>query len=129
MHEEREASVKAERSTSTALILAKHQVVDDPFRETKVRLVSMSAVGAQLDGKAYREGWVAGGKVNLSRPVRGRGGTFSDEQEPGFSAQPCLCLGEPGRGAKRSKRYLLSAGPEHGEGHLVRNGSQAPSKG
>jgi len=73
MHEEREASVKAERSTGTALILAKHQVVDDAFRETKVRLVSVSAVGAQLDGKAYREGWAAGERVNLSRPVKGEG--------------------------------------------------------
>ena len=32
MHEEREASVKAQRSTGTALILAKHQVVDEAFR-------------------------------------------------------------------------------------------------
>jgi hypothetical protein len=73
MHEEREASVKAHRSTGTALILAKHQVVDDAFRETDVRLVSMSAVGAQVNVRAYREGWVAGEKVNLSRPVKGEG--------------------------------------------------------
>jgi hypothetical protein len=73
MHEERETLVKAQRSTGTALILAKHQVVDDAFRETKVRLVSMSAVAARLDGKAYREGWAAGDRVNLSRPVKGEG--------------------------------------------------------
>ena len=73
MHEEREAAVKAQRSTGTALILAKHQVVDDAFRETKVRLVSMSAIGARLDGRAYHEGWAAGDKVNLSRPVKGEG--------------------------------------------------------
>ncbi len=75
MHEEREASVKAQRSTGTALILAKHQVVDEAFRETGVRLASMSAVGARLDGRAYREGLEAGDKVNLSRPVsvEGRG--------------------------------------------------------
>jgi hypothetical protein len=73
MHEEREASVKAQRSTGTALILAKHQVVDDAFRETEVKLVSMSAVGARLDGRSYREGWAAGDKVNLSRPVKGEG--------------------------------------------------------
>jgi hypothetical protein len=73
MHEEREASVKAQRSTGTALILVKHRVVDDAFRETEVRLVSMSAVGAQVDGKAYREGWAAGEKVNLSRPINGEG--------------------------------------------------------
>jgi hypothetical protein len=73
MHEEREASVKAQRSTGTALILAKHQVVDAAFREAEVRLVSMSAIGAQADGKAYREGWAAGEKVNLSRPINGEG--------------------------------------------------------
>jgi hypothetical protein len=73
MHAEREASVKAQRSTGTALILAKHQVVDDAFRETDVRLVSMSAVGAQVNARAYREGWAAGEKVNLSRPVKGDG--------------------------------------------------------
>lgn len=73
MHEERETSVKAHRSTDTALILAKHQVVDDAFRETEVRLVSMSAVGARLNGRAYREGWAAGNKVNLLRPVKGEG--------------------------------------------------------
>ncbi len=70
---EREASVKVQRSTGTALILAKYQVVDDAFRETAVRLVSMSAVGTQVDGRAYPEGWAAGEKVNLSRPVRGEG--------------------------------------------------------
>ena len=73
MHEEREVSVRAQRSTGTALILAKHQVVDDAFREAAVRLVSMSAVGARMDGKAYREGWAAGDKVNLSRPLNGEG--------------------------------------------------------
>ena len=71
LHEEREASVSAQRSTGTALILAKHRVVDDAFHETEVRLVSMSAVGARVDGRAYREGWAAGNKVNLSRPVQG----------------------------------------------------------
>ena len=73
MHVEREATVKAQRSTGTALILAKHQVVDEAFRETDVRLVSMSAVGPQVDGRAYREGWAAGEKVNLSRPMKGEG--------------------------------------------------------
>jgi hypothetical protein len=73
MHAEREASVKAQRTTGTTLILAKHQVVDDAFRETDVKLVSMSAVGGQVNASAYREGWAAGEKVNLSRPVKGEG--------------------------------------------------------
>ena len=65
--------MKAQRTTGTALILAKHQVVDAAFTESEVRLVSMSAVGTQVYGKAYREGWAAGNKVNLSRPVKGEG--------------------------------------------------------
>jgi hypothetical protein len=39
MHDDREASVRAQRSTGTALILARHRVVEDAFRETDVRLV------------------------------------------------------------------------------------------
>ncbi len=73
LHEEREASVSAQRSTGTALILAKHRVVDDAFHETEVRLVSMSAVGGRVDARAYREGWTAGDNVNLSRPVKAEG--------------------------------------------------------
>jgi hypothetical protein len=73
MHEEREASVRAQRVTGTALIVAKHQVVEDAFRETKVRLVTMSGLGARVITNAYQAGWAAGEKVNLSRPVRGDG--------------------------------------------------------
>jgi hypothetical protein len=73
MHTEREASVSAQRSAGTALILVKHQVVDEAFRETKTRLVNMSAVGAQIDRGAYRAGWAAGETVNLSRPIEGDG--------------------------------------------------------
>ncbi|GLR66406.1 hypothetical protein GCM10010909_10860 [Acidocella aquatica] len=69
MHTEREATVRAQRAAGTALILVKHQVVDEAFRETKTRLVSMSAVGAQVDRNAYRAGWAAGDSVNLSRPI------------------------------------------------------------
>src|SRR4029077_14852823 len=36
MHDDREASVRAQRSTGTALILARHRVVEDAFRETDV---------------------------------------------------------------------------------------------
>ncbi len=73
MHTEREAAVSAQRSAGTALILVKHNVVDEAFRETKTRLVSMSADGAQVDRNAYRAGWAAGDSVNLSRPVEGEG--------------------------------------------------------
>jgi hypothetical protein len=73
MHEEREASVRAQRVTGTALILVKNQVVEDAFRQTDVRLVSMSALGPRVSSKAYQAGWAAGDRVNLGRPVQGEG--------------------------------------------------------
>ncbi len=45
------------------------------------------------------------------------------------SAQPRLCLGEPARGAARSKLYLVSGSTGHGECHLVGNGSEIPAEG
>jgi hypothetical protein len=71
MHHDREASVRAQRSTGTALILARHRVVEDAFRETDVRLVSMTAIGQRRIASAFRDGWRAGDRVNLSRPVLG----------------------------------------------------------
>ena len=71
MHHAREASVRAQRSTGTALILARHRVVEDAFRETDVRLVSMTAIGQRRIVSAFREGWRAGDRVNLGRPVPG----------------------------------------------------------
>jgi hypothetical protein len=69
MHKARETSVKARRSTGTALIVAKHRVVEDAFDEVGVRLVSMAAVGRRPIAAAYRDGWAAGERVNLNRPV------------------------------------------------------------
>jgi hypothetical protein len=73
MHDDREASVRAQRVTGTALMLVKHHVVDEAFRETDVRLVSMNAIGPTVITKAYREGMEAGNRVNLSRPLVGEG--------------------------------------------------------
>jgi hypothetical protein len=71
MHAEREASVGAQRSTGTALILVKHRVVDEAFAQAEVRLVATSAVGRRRVAGAFREGWAAGARINLSRPVQG----------------------------------------------------------
>jgi hypothetical protein len=71
MHKEREAQMKAQRSTGTALILAKHQVVEEAFAETGVKLVSSSAIGQRRLMSAYHEGWAAGARINLNRPVNG----------------------------------------------------------
>jgi hypothetical protein len=71
MHRARDATVRAQRSTGTALILAKDRVVEDAFRETDVRLVSMNATGRRVISTAFRAGWAAGERVNLNRPVPG----------------------------------------------------------
>jgi Protein of unknown function (DUF2786) len=71
MHRVREAAVRTQRSTGTALILAKHCVVEDAFRETDVRLVLMSTIGQRRIVAAFRDGWAAGERVNLNRPVPG----------------------------------------------------------
>jgi hypothetical protein len=71
MRRARDATVRAQRSTGTALIVAKSRVVEDAFRETDVRLVSMNATGRRVITTAFRAGWVAGDRVNLNRPVSG----------------------------------------------------------
>lgn len=71
MHRARDATVRAQRSTGTALILAKDRVVEDAFRETDVRLVSMSATGRRVITTAFRAGRTAGDRVNLNRPMSG----------------------------------------------------------
>jgi hypothetical protein len=72
MHAEREATVSAQRSTGTALILARHQVVEDAFRDSAIRL--RSAPGLTLrHNAAFRAGRLAGDRISLNRPVRGGG--------------------------------------------------------
>jgi hypothetical protein len=68
MHAQREAAVVAQRSTGTALILARHQVVEDAFRASKVRLHSLPSLTLRRNA-AFRAGMVAGERVNLNRPV------------------------------------------------------------
>jgi hypothetical protein len=69
MHRARDASVAAQRSTGTALILVKHRVVDDAFRETAIRLVSAGRLSRVRMNGAFRHGLAAGDRVNLNRPV------------------------------------------------------------
>ena len=70
MHRTRDANI-AQCSTGTALVLVKHQVIDDAFRETNIRLVAVTGLRrARLNG-AFRHGLAAGDRVNLNRPVGG----------------------------------------------------------
>ncbi len=73
MHDEREATVRAQRATGTALMLVKQTVVDDAFAETKIRLVTIQAINRPVVTSAYRAGLMAGDRVNLSRPMTGEG--------------------------------------------------------
>lgn len=71
MHQAREATVRAQRSSGTALILIKHRLVEDAFREANVKLESLSALGSRRNSAAFRHGWTAGDQVNLNHPVTG----------------------------------------------------------
>jgi hypothetical protein len=76
MHRQRDANVAAQRSTGTALILVKQQVVEDAFRGTEIRLVAAAGLNrARLNG-AFRHGLAAGDRVNLSRPIGDTGRTL-----------------------------------------------------
>jgi hypothetical protein len=72
LHRERDANVAAQRSQGTALMVVKHRVVDDAFRETEIRLRSVSRRTTIHNSAAYRHGMVAGDRVNLDRPVGGQ---------------------------------------------------------
>ena len=71
MHAEREAAVAAQRPAGTALMLVRHQVVDDAFRARKMPLRSMPGLTLRQNA-AFREGRAAGERVNLRRPIEGR---------------------------------------------------------
>ena len=71
MHQARDAGMAAQRSTGTALMLLKHQVVEEAFQETGIRLVSGGALGRRHVDLAFRHGVEAGNRVSLDRPVSG----------------------------------------------------------
>jgi hypothetical protein len=74
MHAEREAGIAAQRATGTALMVVKHSLVEEAFRAKAIRLVGQRATGVRLDG-AYRQGYAAGDRVDLGRPLGpGQGG-------------------------------------------------------
>jgi hypothetical protein len=68
MHAERQASVAASRTAGTALMVIRHQVVEEAFRTAKIRLQSLPGLTLRRNG-AYRAGRVAGDRVNLRRPI------------------------------------------------------------
>lgn len=74
MHQARDKAVSAQRVTGTALMVVKTSVVEEAFKATKIRLVNGRGSGIREDG-AYQQGYAAGGRVNLDRPLASaRGG-------------------------------------------------------
>jgi hypothetical protein len=71
IHRARDATVRAQRSTGTDLIVTKTRVVEEAFGEIDIRLVRMTATGRRVIPSAFRAGWTAGDRVNLNRPVPG----------------------------------------------------------
>ena len=71
MRRARDATVRAQRSTGTDLIVAKNRVVEEAFGEIDIRLVRMAATGRRVITTAFRAGWAAGDRINLNRPVTG----------------------------------------------------------
>jgi hypothetical protein len=69
MHRARDAHVAVQRAIGTALIVVKHQVVEEAFRETGTRLVGAGRRGRTRLNRAFRQGLAAGERVNLNRPV------------------------------------------------------------
>jgi hypothetical protein len=71
VHQARDVGMATQRSTGTALMLLKHQVVEEAFQETGIRLVSGGGLGRRRVDVAFRHGVEAGNRVNLDRPVSG----------------------------------------------------------
>ena len=67
----RDADIAAPRSTGTALMLLKHQVVEETFQDTGIRLVSGGGLWRRRVNAAFRHGLEAGNRVSLDRPVTG----------------------------------------------------------
>ncbi len=70
MHAEREAQIGAKQATGTALMIIRHQVVEQAFAETKVKLRMVSGLSFHRDA-AYQAGQSAGERVDLRRPIEG----------------------------------------------------------
>ena len=68
-HAEREAAVASARQAGTALMLMKHNIVEEAFAATQTRLVSTRQAARQVVRSAYQDGMQAGDKVNLNRPL------------------------------------------------------------
>jgi hypothetical protein len=60
---------QAAQVTGTALIVLKHQLVEQEFKQAGVKLGKSSSSRRLSDGRAYSKGHEAGSRVNLNRPI------------------------------------------------------------
>ncbi|MGY4800624.1 DUF2786 domain-containing protein [Teichococcus aerofrigidensis] len=72
MHRERGRQRHREAPAGAALMVVKQATVEEAFRETRIRLTRTRPSAVRLDA-AYRQGYDAGGRINLNRPLRGQG--------------------------------------------------------
>jgi hypothetical protein len=60
---------QAAQVTGTALIVLKHQLVEQEFKQAGVKLGKASSYRRLSDGRSYSKGHEAGSRVNLNRPI------------------------------------------------------------
>ncbi len=71
-HAARKAAIATQRVSGTALMLIKHNIVEEAFAATQTRLVSTRRSARKVVRSAYQDGLQAGDKVNLNRPLADR---------------------------------------------------------
>jgi hypothetical protein len=68
MHDARQVN-SPNSPIGTALVVVKHEVIEDAFRAAEIRLVTAAGMRQARVNASYREGLAAGDRVNLNRPV------------------------------------------------------------
>jgi len=73
MKQENDAELARHRSTGTALVVLKKQLIEDEWKKEGIRLTSARSSYRIRDYSAFGHGTKAGDRVNLSRPLKGDG--------------------------------------------------------
>ena len=71
--EANDVAMAAGKSTGTALIVLKGQLIEEEFKKENVKLVYRRTSERVRDPNAYAAGKAAGDRVNLNRPLAGNG--------------------------------------------------------
>jgi Protein of unknown function (DUF2786) len=73
MKQENDAELARHRTTGTALVVLKKQLIEEEWKKEGIRLTSARSSYSIRDYSAFGHGQQAGDKVNLSRPIKGHG--------------------------------------------------------